>query len=78
MSRADVCNGSRAAVASMRMAQPVYPSSGNVRAFRHLRFVPKAALTAQKADVLVLLREEPQVSVPLRFNAVEIDFHAAA
>jgi hypothetical protein len=33
---------------------------------------------AQKADVLVLLREEPQVSVPLRFNAVEIDVHAAA
>jgi hypothetical protein len=32
-------SGSRAAVAGRRMAQPVYPSSGNIRASRHLRFV---------------------------------------
>jgi hypothetical protein len=41
----DVLVGSRAAVAGRLMAQPVYPSSGNSRAFAHLRFVPNSEVT---------------------------------
>jgi len=37
-------------VADGRMAQPVYPSSGNTRAFQHLRFVTQADVKSWRKD----------------------------
>jgi hypothetical protein len=52
-------------MADRRMAQPIYPSSGNTRAFRHLRFAPFSDFDVETLSHVTARRHTDAVDVVL-------------